>query len=287
MYYLITDEYLFRRKLSIMAGILSLSLFSTFLYAQSKPKVEVQFNILYPLYIEAYEDDLDFISSETFKMLKSLLNKNYPFIQFDSSSTSYLLSITLDKDPNEHSLSTIGPTKFRMFLIPKNGEAPDSMDITFFRDAGQATAGLPGDKEGFLAEIIPTLADGMNNIKIQIVTDILSHVKICDNVLLLPTKRWVIPFSRNELKIDNGSEFQLNSTVPDPDVTSRNCIFSTIVLGDAGTTITPALYRSKIVCEIKDPANSNQPCFEKIPNATLTGVYLKKFIPYSMSVLTP
>ena len=287
MYYSITDANSFRRMLFIMVGIITLSLFSNVIVAQSKPKVEVQFNILYPLYIEAYEDDMNFISSDISGMLKDLLNKNYPFIQFDSNSPDYLLSITLDKDPNEHSLSTIGPTKFRMFLIPKNGIKPDSMDIAFFRDAGQATAGLPGDKEGFIAEIRPTLANGMNNIKIQIVTDILSQVKICDDVHPLPSKKWVIPFSRNELKIDNGSELQLETTVPDPDVTKRDCSYSTIVLGDATTPGLPALYRSKILCEIKNPGNSNEPCIEGIPEATLTGVYLKKFVPYSMSIITP
>ncbi len=262
-------------KLFQLLNIIFFLLVSGSMLAQIKPKVNVQFRMLYSEYADYYQNDVASINTSVSDTLSNLLNQSFPFIQFGAEGAGDTLLVTLDREIHSDPQSITVPTEFRMVYKRKDKFKKEFKQAEVFREAGQALEGLPDDKNVFVSEIRSALIRWLDRNDTEMLTDVFSNVRICNNPYLVASeKKWVMPFSMKEMQIGLQSELQVDTQVQGP-LGKESCPFASTVTGEA-TQGVPQKYKGKIFCSIMQPDNVTE-CLQKVTNASIQGVYLKKF----------
>ncbi len=275
MYYLNKLTHKSKLKLISLFNTLFLLLLSGTVLAQIKPKVNVQFRLMYSEYADYYQNDVASINKSVSDTLSNLLTQSFPFIQFGSEVAGDTLQVTLDREIHSDPQSITVPTEFRMIYRRKDKFKKEFKQAEVFREAGQALEGLPDDKNVFVSEIRSALVRWLDRNDTEMLTDVFSNVRICNNPYLVASeKKWVMPFSMKEMQIGLQSELQVDTQVQGP-LGKESCPFASTVTGEA-TQGVPQKYKGKIFCSIMQPDNVNE-CLQKVTSESIKGVYLKKF----------
>ena len=246
---------------------------ATMLYSQQKPTMMVTFSIRDTVYQEAMEANeetatLSDYESSGAEALADLLNDAFPFIDFTTVTSSTKISFTLvRKTLAINILDTLG-------LGGHNKVVGNTIQ---FRGITEVEKQAPANLDAFIEELQNKCTAWINQYRDNLILNLFSNIKLCDQATAKPEDGdWIMPFTRNTLRIGLGSSLLVKATIP-----SKVCEFNTKAAGPPD--FAPD---GNLVCSfVKDQVNSG--CLNQILHASIEGVYLIKFEEPVLSQIHP
>ena len=179
-------------------------------YADSKPSVQLIFRIDDALYKKFFEDKLGELESSVQKQLCPIFNKYLSFMSFKSNPADDKFIISLHNIfKNTQDFST--PKDLVFFFDFKGPNVKDDIHQLHWNFQGKSKYGEePFSAQDFSSSIVSVIEFNLRTKYEMMVESVFSnYILTKDAHLISQMKGWALPFNSDSMRIDTGTQFEI------------------------------------------------------------------------------
>lgn len=249
----------------------------------AKPVVQVRFDLAEENYAAAFLDEDETLLVDDLSLaLAEVLKDRIGFIDFTLENKDDFLLIKLGKRSNEPGSDGIRPVYF--WVSAEGPRVHDSGQVDWLFRALDRSADAPGSSINFAEEVLTAFEGHLKSDHDRLVEKVLSKIVLADHAHPWSAhERWVLPYSRLELRVDHDTAFTIRARVSKGGVSSL-AKQTAIDIGDIEppNPDIPSHFHHKIVAELE-----GEPQLATADSVEAQEIYLIRYHRLSDHLLTP